>query len=148
MTSEAYSSKTVGGRLITMDEHMHGQQWCYPTLADGVTVTGAAGAWALGAITEVIPADTKTLPYDIHYINVEAASPAADVFEIVLYSGAVASEVEVGRIRFTKSSAVDTQSGLPFQMDIVPGNTRLSAAMASASGGSDTITISVEGHDY
>ena len=147
MGGSAYGSKTTGGRIHTISDHIHSSQWVYPTLAAGVTVTGAAGAWTLGAIAEVIPASTITDPFDVHYINIEAAS-AVDTYEIVIYKGAAAAEVEIGRVRFTKSANLDTQSGVPFMMDIVPANTRISAACASSGGGGDTITISVEGHDY
>lgn len=140
-------SNTTAGRVEIIDDHTHMSQFVYPNLADGVVVTGAAGAWTLGALVEVIPVNTITDPFDIHWINVEAAS-AVDTYVIVLYYGAGGAETEWGRTRFTKSAVLDIQAGVPFQCPIVPKNTRIAAAVANSAGGAETVTISVMGHPY
>ena len=146
MANEVYASKTSGGRIKAMADHIHSAQFVRPTLAAGVQVTGDGAAWTLGVKAEIIAANDVASPFDIHWVNIEAAS-AADTYEIVLYKGLAAAEIEVGRLRFTKSAAVDLQMGVPFQMEIVPANTRISATCASASGGVN-VTISVMGHTY
>jgi hypothetical protein len=134
------------GRAEALTEHAHSSGKVYPTLDDGVTITGAAEAWTLGNFTEIVPANTITSALDIHYINFEDVS-ANDVYEIVLYAGALASEVEIGRIRTYKTPASFAPPS-PFQCVIQPANTRISAKLASKSGGSDTATISIQYHTY
>lgn len=146
-TTNPFAAHNTGGRIHVMDDHIHSPQKVYPTLANGVQLTGAAGAWTLGAIAEVVPANTITSPFDIHWLNVESAS-VADTFEVVIYQGPGASETEISRVRFTKSAAIDLQAGIPIQTAILVPNARISAACASASGGGDTITISLLYHTY
>ena len=96
---------------------------------------------------EIIPASTITVDLDIHFINCQAAS-ATDVYEIVLYKGGAGSEEEIGRVRTSRSSAVSGVANVPIQIPFQLANTRISAAIASASGGSDTLTLSVYYHEY
>ncbi len=125
---------------------MHSASNCYPTLANGVQVQGAAGGWALGAgFTEIVPVNTITAEFDIHYIVVEAAS-VADVYEIVLY----AATTEIGRVRVAFIDIANSQSlpSVPFQCDVLPKNTQIQAKCASKAGGSKTIDISLHYHTY
>ena len=138
--------KTVGDIAHVLDDHVHHAAKTYPTLAAGVTVTGGAGAWGLSAgFQEIVPVDTITEPFDIHFIVVEGAS-VADVYEIVLY----AAEVEIGRVRVAFIDIANSQSlpSVPFQCDIMPANTQIQAKCASAGGGGDTIDVSIHYHEY
>ena len=65
---------TILANQHIFEEHIHSAQKVYPTLADGVTLTGHATAWTLGAIVEIIPVNTITSVFDIHYLNIGAAS--------------------------------------------------------------------------
>jgi hypothetical protein len=142
-------------RVITSDaenidllsDHAHSAQKVYPTLVNGTTITGGAGAWALGSFVQVVPVNTVTLPFDIHFVNVGDVS-ATDTYELVLYSGLGGSEVEIGRCRFSRTSAANTVSPTPMQTPIQPANTRISAKIASSSGGADTAVISLFYHHY
>jgi hypothetical protein len=127
------------------EEHFHGAAKVFPTLAAGETVTGAAGAWTLGAFAEIVPVDTITEDFDIHYINIEDAS-ADDIYELVLY----AATTEIGRIRFVVDTGVGGGGfpGLPFQCAIQPKNTQIQAKVASSGGGADTVDISIHYHEY
>ena len=129
----------------SLEEHVHKPNKVYPTLANGVTVTGAAGAWTLGNFAEVVPASTITEDFDIHYITVEGAS-ASDVYEIVLY--AATTEIGRARVAFVDIANSQTLPSIPFQCAIQPANTQIQAKVASSGGGSDTITISVHYHEY
>jgi len=131
----------------TQEEHFHSASKVYPTLADGVTVTGAAGAWTLGGFVEIVPASTIADDFDIHHISIEAINNV-DVYELVLYKGAVASEVEIGRVRFTKTSNLDSTFNMPFQCAILDNTERISAKVASKGGGSDSVDISIYYHLY
>lgn len=83
-----------------MGDHFHSASLVYPTLAAGVTINGGAGAWELGAFTEVIPVNTITLDFDIHWINFANAS-AADTYELNLYYGASDTLIATRRITIT-----------------------------------------------
>jgi hypothetical protein len=114
---------------------------------DGIVITGGADAWALGNFAEVIPAGAITSEYDIHYVVFEGAS-ATDIYELVLYQGALGAESEIGRIRVDRESAQSGVSNAPIQIPALAANTRISAKVASKSGGNDTVTISVYYHLY
>jgi hypothetical protein len=140
------SDKTIMGYVNSLYQHIHNQAKCYPTLANGVIVTGGAGAWALGNFVEVIPANAITSMYDIHFVVFEGAS-ATDIYELVLYRGAIGSEVEIGRIRADRENAQSGVSNSPIQIPALAANTRVSAKVASKSGG-DNVTISIYYHTY
>lgn len=142
------SSRTTDSpydKLHNTCDHLHSSAKIYPTLAAGVTVTGAVGAWTLGSYAEIVPASTITDAFDVHWIVVESVS-ASGIYELVLY----AATTEIGRVRF---SVVDTAQGstispIPFICPIQAANTQIQAKVASSSGGSDTIDISIFYHTY
>lgn len=154
LTTDVVGNKTddqagnsIASKTNVNDKHIHSNQRCYPTLANGVTLTGGVAAWALGAFVEIVPVNTIPEDYDIHYLNV-AAYNANDVFEIVLYSGAVGFEVEIGRVRVTRITNVGASPHVSFKTPIIPANTRISGKVASQAGTSNTITISILYHHY
>ena len=116
-------------------------------MANGIVVTGGTNPWALGVNREIIPANTITTMYDIHYVVFEEAS-VADTYEFVLYSGLSGEEVEVGRVRTVKDSNQSGPVRVPIQIPAQLANKRLSAKVASKSGGGDTVTISLMYHSY
>lgn len=126
-------------------EHIHARSNVYPTLAAGVTITAGA-AWTLGNYAVIVPANTITQPFDIHYMNIGSAS-ANDTYEIVLYSGADGSEVEIGRVRFTRNSTQYSPPLIPITTDIVAKNSQIKAKIAS-SAGSNNAVASIYYHTY
>lgn len=144
---DTHSGDSLYGRIKQIGEHFHSESKVYPTLADGVTVTGAAGVWTLGNFVEIVPASTIASDFDIHYISIEDLS-GNDVYELVLYKGALASEVEIGRRRLTKNANLDGTQNQPFQTPLVSANERISAKVATKAGGSKTATISIGYHTY
>ncbi len=136
---------TIFAEVHTLGDHAHNQARVFPTLAGGVTLTGDAAAWVLGPAVQVMPPSTANDPFDVHFVNIEAIS-GAGVFEIVLYAGDL--DVEVGRVRFGTSIAVDLITGIPIQMPITPDTDRVRARVASAAGGAQTVTISLSYHEY
>lgn len=141
------SNEQVLANQHIMMEHIHSAQKVYPTLADGVTLTGHATAWTLGNKTEVVPVNTITSEFDIHYLNIGAAS-VTDTFEIVLYKGLAGAEVEIGRVRAVRAAAQSGTAPMPMLTNMIPANTRISAALASASGGGDTLELALFYHTY
>jgi hypothetical protein len=128
-------------------QHIHQSAKVYPSLADGITVTGGSGAWTLGNFSEIISANTITTAFDIHYVNFENAS-ANDIYEFVLYSGALGEEIEIARIRTYKYATSTGAINVPIQIPVQYANSRISAKLASKGGGGDTVTVSLFYHQY
>lgn len=141
--ADHHDTATLAGILHTLLDHIHSPGKVYPTLANGITVQGAAGAWGLGNKVEVVPANTITSDYDVHFVVVESAPN--DTFELVLYQGA--SDVEVGRVVIVNSANVDVLT-VPCMTSLIPANARLRAAIASKGGGSDTVVFYIQYHTY
>ena len=132
--------KFAANRLEVINDHLHNASKCYPTLADGVAVTAHATAWTLGTAVEIIPANYVTKPFNIFFVNVEAAT-ATDVYEIVLYSGAAAG-TEIGRIRNIRNNTYPEAGGSAIACRVVAANTKISARIASKTGGG-VLTLSL-----
>ena len=131
-----------------MVTHQHSPQKCYPTLLNGITLTGGAAAWALlAAFTEIIPVNTIVNPYDLHFLNVGAVS-ANDSYEVYFYSGLAGSEVFICSARFVRQLAQSGTAPTPLQTIMLPANTRITAKLASQAGGGNTAVISVFYHEY
>jgi hypothetical protein len=133
------------GRLKQLTEHIHSASKVAPSLADGIVVTGGAGAWELGAFSaDIIAAGAQADDYDVHYVHIEATS-ANDEYEVVLYYGA--GDTEAGRCRVLNGTTLDSSTA-PMMTPLISAGSRLRAKCASKSGGGDTVTISVQYHTY
>ena len=128
---------SIAGALKANYYHVHDSAKIYPSLADAVVITANAVSWTLGTIVEIIPANTITKWFDVHWIMVHDIS-ANDQLELVLYSGASESEVEIGRISFVRNAAQSQEGALPIQIPPQEPNTRISCAIASKSGNTTT----------
>lgn len=142
--SDTHSSDSLVGHLKFLEEHAHSASKVYPTLADGVTLDTSVVAWTLGTLVEIIPASTITEDFDIHAIDVESISANGE-FELVLYQGA--ADVEIGRIRFVRSTVQSATLNTPIQTPLVPANARIRAAVASAAG-TQSVIVSLRYHVY
>lgn len=136
--------KTTFDQVHILEEHAHGQSKVYPTLSPGVDVLSGI-AWTLGNFVEIIPADTITKAFDIHWLVIETTTDD-ETYEMVFYAG----EVEIARVRFATEAAGGNRlqtSPIPTLMKIQPPNTQIQAKMAS-SGAAETATISLIYHEY
>ena len=145
-TTDTAQDETLLGYNSTMYKHIHNPAKCYPSLANGILVTGGVGVWTLGSFVELIPTNAITASFDIHWINFESAS-ATDTYELVLYGGLSGNEIEIGRIRTYRNSPVSGANNVPVQIPAQVPNTRISAKLASATGG-DNVTVSMFYHIY
>lgn len=137
--------KSAIATIDIIDEHLHSVGKVYPTLASGITVNTGAGAWELGAATEIVPINTITMPFDIHYVNIGSVS-ANDTYELKLFSDA-ACTVPVTSVRFTRTAVQASTSSTPSMSVIVAANSGIWGKVASSSG-SDSIVVSLSYHDY
>ena len=140
--NDSHVGSSIMAIVETLIDHVHHSSKVYPTLANGVAVLSGA-AWVLGNFVEIVPINTITSDFDIHYVSIEGLD-ANDTYELVLYTGA---DVELGRVRFVKNAVQDGTVNVPFQCNIVDANTQIKAKLAT-SGGGDTATISVFYHTY
>jgi hypothetical protein len=136
---------SIYGRLLKIKNHLHTKSKTYPTLSDGVVVTSHSNSWTLDGAVEIIPANTVTSSFYIHWIVIEEVG-TNDIYEISLYSGLSGEETELGAIRVAKTTvAGNGSSSIYFQCEEIPANTRISAKCASKKGGG-SITISLAYH--
>jgi len=130
--------------LHTIEEHLHSASKVYPTGAGGVTVT-SGGQWTLGNYAQVVPINTITSPFDIHFVNIEGANDDT-TYELVLY----AATTEIGRIRFTTVDIANARMfpSIPMQTPVIAANSQIQAKVMSSTVGADTVTISLYYHIY
>lgn len=136
---------TIWDKVEVIEEHIHKEQKVYPTLAAGVTITSSASADTLGNYAEIVPINTITEDFDIHFVNIEAVSAAA-TYELVLY----VETTEIARLRFT---AVGTPNNFtfpfrPLTCPVLAKNSQIQAKLSSDNAVADTATISIEYHLY
>lgn len=110
----------------------------YPTEAAGVTVTGDAAAWTLGAFATVAAAAAIADDFYVSRIDVTGVS-GAGTFELVLYHGA--ADTEFARIRFSGPASYDLRA-----LKTIPGGEQVRAKLASLAGGAQTATVSFGYH--
>ncbi len=138
--------ETAADRVKILLEHNHGSQYVYPTLADGVQLTTAAGDWAQGTTTEIIPASTITSDFDIHEVLIEVVNTKDKTYQLTLYYGA--GDTFAGSVRFSSDT---NKGGVPngsMMTPMIPANSRVRASLAIQDGDSKTATISVRYHLY
>ncbi|KKK99595.1 hypothetical protein LCGC14_2631190, partial [marine sediment metagenome] len=127
-----------------LDDHQHTGTGVYPTLAGGVAVVSGV-AWTLGAFVELVPVNTITTDFDIHWLVVENVTDD-EIYEFVFY----AATTEITRVRFGAQPGVGsviTLNEVPIQMAIQRKNTQIQAKVAS-SGITETVTVSLMYHIY
>ena len=146
--TDAHDTTTLSGDHHMFHDHFHHVAKVIPSGTAAAQVTcGDAQAWDLGEFAVIAATNAIDDDFDVHFINVEAMSANA-TYELVLYSGADASEVEVGRIRFVKTAGQTKAEGIPFGTPMIAVNTQIKAKVMSSSGNADTIDITIHYHDY
>jgi len=146
--TDGHATTTLKGDHHMFHDHFHHVAKVIPSGTAAAQVTcGDAQAWDLGEFAVIAATNAIDDDFDVHFINVEAMSANA-TYELVLYSGADASEVEVGRIRFVKTAGQTKAEGIPFGTPMIAVNTQIKAKVMSSSGNADTIDITIHYHDY
>lgn len=143
------SGNSIYALLYLIGKHIHSKAGLYPLGTGGVTITKDAGAWAAvpGTKTQIIPVNTITSPFDIHWLSISAISANGE-YEIYLYSGLAGFEVEIAVIPATRS-AVQSQEGSAFCMTpLVEANTRISAALRGSPAGAENLVVKIGYHIY
>ena len=146
--SDTHDGTSIRAVVHTLDEHAHKAAQAIPTGAAGVVVTcGDSNAWDLGNFAVLIATNAIDEDFDIHFIVMEAMSANA-TYEVVLYSGADGSEVEIGRVRVVRITNQVRSEDLPFQCQLQAANAQIKAKVMSSTGALDTVTMSLYYHTY
>jgi len=119
----------------------HSIQQVYPELADPITVTANATAWTLGNYAEIIPADTITSKFHLHYAEISNIS-ANDIYELRLYSGTTL----IASVTFTKSASGAPDDVIPFSSPHIPANGQVQAKLACKSASANTADVKLFYH--
>lgn len=143
--TDTHSGDSIYALTKILNEHVHKPSKVYPTLASGVQITCGTPAWTLGAFATIVPASTIASDFDVHHISIENISANA-VYELVLYYGA--TDIEAGRVRFTKNANLDSVFNIPMQTIVIPADSQIRAKLASDSGNADNADISIFYHTY
>lgn len=149
----SFGSNTVLAHLNTLYYHVHGESFCYPELANDISVTSGTGSWGTGgSITQIVPSGAlNESAFDLHWININNISNDG-FYYIEIYAGEPGSEVLIGNTRSWRDSTFfggQTSIGTKrIQIAQQPSGTRISAKLYSSNAGTATIEISFEGHYY
>jgi len=138
---DTLSGDSLIAMLKRVESRLNNRSRVYPTLADGIVVTGAAGGWTLGDAVEIVPAATITSSFLIYLVKVEGVSET-DTYEVVLYSGALADN-ELGRFRTTRNKDFPEAGDIVISTEIIDASTKISAKCANKLGGGETVTLSI-----
>ena len=146
MGHDAYSSKTPGGALAAIGDHLHSVSHVAPDLANSLILTANTSSWVEGAAIEFINGGSVTAvtkPFDVHWFWVSAAS-ANDEYQIKLY----AAGVEVANFVFEKTATADPNFESKIQMPIVAAGTTMTAKLAVKSATGRTLNFKANYHTY
>lgn len=139
---------TIMAFLQTGYYHIHGVSWIYPDKANPVQLTSSASAWSeSGVLVEIIPANTFTRPFDIHWCSISEIS--ADLFGIIdIFAGGIGAETKIGSIDVSRTAAFSREGAAPVQIPQQPANTRISARLSDSTSSARTVRIKLYGHVY
>jgi hypothetical protein len=121
------------------------QQKVYPTLTTAVTLTTSATAWTLGSFIPFVPANTINKNFRIDHISFAAFSSAA-TYEFVLYKGTSGNEVEICRGRVHPGTTSSAVIAYPVFTQLLNANETISAKIACATTGAQTVNCSIVYH--
>lgn len=145
--NDIHTNDNLYARMHTQYEHTHSVSRYFPSLAANVSITAGATAFSLGTITTVVPANTITSDFDIHFMHLTNASAAGN-YIIRLYQGSTGSEIQVGEVRITQAVGLANLAPVPVMTPLMNANTRVSAAVATSTSGAASIDIALNYHTY
>ena len=127
--------------------HTHDSAKIYPELANPVTLTADSSAWTYGSWVEIIPADTITEPFDIHWVLLSSISANGN-YTLQLGAGDSGSEEVIGTIGYNRNAVQSQEGSQPVQIPHQASNKRIAARIASGNANADTTDIKLYYHEY
>jgi len=111
----------------------------------GITVNGHNDAWSQGTLTQLIAADVITSPFIITGVNLQNAT-ATNTYKLELFFGEATGDISLGIYEFTVGTdfkGAFTPVNLSLAGGIIPANSYVGAKVASSTGGTDNVVITV-----
>jgi len=143
-----FGANSIMAHLNTNYYHIHGPSFLLPKYASPVTLTSAAGAWAVtGDKIEVIAANAIIHPFDLHWCSISTIS--ADLDGIIdIFAGNAEEEVLIGAVDVVRTTAQSRENAMPVQIPQQPANTRISCRFADSTTSARTVRVKFYGHVY
>jgi len=140
--------ESVLAYLQTAFEHNHGETFVYPKYAAPIQLTSGSGAWDTdGAIVEVVPVDTLTNNFDLHWISISEISATSN-FIIDIYVGGVGEEVLITSVDGFRNSNFIQEGPRRIQNPLQLANSRISCKLSDSTSGQITCSVKLQGHYY
>jgi len=135
---------SMADEVHIINDHIHGVQQMYPSLADPIVVTGGA-QWTLGAESaDLIAADVVSKPFDVHHVVVSSPDTNEDYEIAILGGGSI-----IGSVAFTRTGVFLNSVQIPIMTPIQPAGTAITAKLADGgAGGGATAGVKVAIHEY
>jgi len=141
-------SNSVLAYLNTGYYHIHGESFIRPNHANSVQLTAQASAWGVGGtIVEVIPANSITKAFDLHWITISAISENSEI-QVDIYSGSAGNEVLIGSAIAVRNAVMSQEGAIRIQIPQQPANTRISCKLSSSTVNATTANVKFMGHTY
>ena len=143
------TQEEIAEEIEIISDHIHGVQFVYPNLATAVSIasTTGIGSWTPGGNTEVVPINTITSPYDIHFISIATISANANC-QLDLYQGADGAGTKICSVTFTRNDNFQRSFPLPVITPLMAANRRVYANLADSADDGITVTFKVWYHTY
>lgn len=140
-TTNVTDGGTYGGLIMSCAKMGYTHSNTYPANA-GVTLTGGAGAWAQGNLTQIVPASTITTPFRITGFNIQS-STANNVYKVEFFYGQATGDNSLGVWEFTDEAGLFVPPPVDMGELAIPSNSYVGAKIASSSGGGDDAVITI-----
>lgn len=144
-----FGLNTIMAHLNTSYYHVHGANFIYPDKAVPVLLTSDVASWGIVATpTEIIPINTITKNFDIHWASISEIS--ASLFGMIdLYGDDGAGWFKIGpACDVVRTSNFARENPAPVQVPQQPANRRIGAIFSDNTTSSRTVRIKLYGHVY
>lgn len=144
-----FGTNSILDHLNTGYYHIHGANFIYPDKASPVLLTSDAASWGIAATpTEIIPADTITKAFDLHWTSI--ADISATLYGMIdVYGDDGEGWVKIGPLcDVIRTSNFSREGFAPAQVPQQPANRRIGAIFSDSTTSSRTVRIKLYGHVY
>jgi len=144
-----FGADTIMAHLNTNYYHVHGATFIYPLYAAPVTLTSVAAAWGEPATpTEIMPINTITKDFDLHWASISDISAVLDGI-IDLYGDNGSGWVFIGPLcDVVRTSNFSREDQIRVQVPQLPANLRLGCKFRDSTTSIRTVRIKIYGHVY
>ena len=143
--------RTVLGYTNATYKHIHNPSYVYPNDCTLVSAITSATANTFGDFVELVPENGITVPFDIHWANIQDIS-ASGTYIVELHEVSNAdlqvSEKYLGSFSISRQDNFTRSFSKYTQIPVVHANTRIGVRAKKSGAGAGTISFNTEYHDY